>query len=45
MINGRYHVEVIEAVSRRVATEGDLGSVILENAVKLVEDFRRDEVS
>lgn len=45
MINGRDDVEVIGPVSRRVATGEDFGSVILENAVKLVEDFGRDEFS
>lgn len=45
MINGRDDVEVIGAISRRVTTEEDLGSAILENAVKLVEYFGGNEVT
>lgn len=44
MIGRRDYVEIIVAVTRRIATEKYIGTVELESVEKGVEDLRRNQV-
>ena len=44
MIGGRDDVVIVGAGARGVAAEENLGAVLLERVVKLIEDFRRHQL-